>query len=92
MKTTVHVCISGRVQGVWFRASTKQKAEALGLTGWVKNSKDNSVEAVFEGDEEKVEEMITWCHQGPALAEVHEVKIAKQSKPQHFTTFSIQHS
>ena len=48
MKTRVHVLISGRVQGVWYRASTKDKAEQFGLTGWVKNTYDGNVEAVFE--------------------------------------------
>ncbi|MCJ2534242.1 MAG: acylphosphatase, partial [Candidatus Thermoplasmatota archaeon] len=54
MKSNVHVLISGRVQGVWFRTSTKQKAEQLGLTGWVRNTSDGSVEAIFEGVEKGI--------------------------------------
>jgi acylphosphatase len=60
MKTQMHVVISGRVQGVWFRASTKEKADELGLTGWVKNNSKGDVEAVFEGDESAVREIIAW--------------------------------
>ena len=60
-----HVRISGQVQGVFFRDSTRQKAEELGLAGWVKNLPDGRVEAVFEGPAEKVREMIRWCEEGP---------------------------
>ena len=90
MKTQVHVVISGTVQGVWYRASTKQKAEALGLTGWVKNTIDGNVEAVFEGDEPVIAEMINWCRQGPPLAQVTDVKIKehRQSKGM-FTDFAV---
>lgn len=75
MKIRVHVTISGEVQGVWFRASTKQKAQELGLAGWVKNTADGNVEAVFEGDKTVVDEMIAWCWKGPPLAKVADVKI-----------------
>ena len=75
MKTRVHVVISGQVQGVWYRASTKQKADELGLTGWVKNTADGNVEAVFEGDESVVDEMIAWCRIGPPPARVSDVKM-----------------
>ena len=79
MKSKAHVIISGRVQGVWFRASTRDKAEQLGLTGWVKNTADGCVEAVFEGEEERIEEMINWCHQGPPLAEIVNIEVKKQT-------------
>jgi acylphosphatase len=68
-----HVQISGQVQGVFFRDSTRQKAEALGLAGWVKNMPDGSVEAVFEGPSEKVREMLRWCEEGPRQASVENV-------------------
>ena len=77
MKTRVHVVISGQVQGVWYRASAKQKAEELGLTGWVKNTVDGNVEAVFEGEKALVDEMIAWCWKGPPLARVADVKITR---------------
>ncbi len=68
-----HVRISGRVQGVFFRDSTRQRAQELGLTGWVKNLPDGRVEAVFEGPSEKVGEMLRWCEGGPRHAAVENV-------------------
>jgi acylphosphatase len=68
-----HVRISGRVQGVFFRDSTRQKAEELGLAGWVKNLPDGRVEAVFEGPSERVREMVRWCEEGPRNASVEDV-------------------
>jgi acylphosphatase len=89
MKTQIHVLISGRVQGVWYRASTKQKAEELGLTGWVKNTVNGNVEAVFEGDEAIVDEMIAWCRVGPPLAQVANVKIIQKRVGGEFTGFAV---
>jgi len=91
MKTQLHVLISGRVQGVWYRASTKQKAEELRLTGWVKNTVDGNVEAVFEGDESTVHKMITWCRVGPPLARVADVKILQKRVGSEFTGFVVLH-
>ena len=68
-----HVRISGQVQGVFFRDSTRQRAEELGLAGWVKNLPDGRVEAVFEGPSEKVREMVRWCEEGPRHASVEDV-------------------
>ena len=78
IKIRVHAIISGRVQGVWFRASTKQKADELGLTGWVKNTDEGNVKAEFEGDESQVDAMIAWCWVGSPLAKVTDVKITRQ--------------
>ena len=91
MKSTVHVVISGRVQGVWFRANTKQKAEQLGVTGWVKNTADGKVEALFEGDKKHIQEMIDWCHQGPPSAQIDHVEITEQSASNGFDGFSIKY-
>ena len=91
MKSNVHVVISGRVQGVWFRASTKQKAEQLGLTGWVKNTHEGNVEAVFEGDDKKISEIISWCHQGPPMAKVVNVEVNNQAPTNSFDSFSIRY-
>ena len=91
MNTNVHVLISGRVQGVWFRGTTKQKAEQLGITGWVRNTADDKVEAVFEGEENKINEMIEWCHRGPPLSKVTDVKIKKQNPTNGFDGFSIRY-
>ena len=89
MKTQVHVIICGQVQGVWYRASTKQKADELGVTGWVKNTKEGNVEAVFEGEESLVDEMIAWCWNGPPLAHVTEVKVIQKRRATQFIDFSI---
>ena len=91
MKSNVHVVISGRVQGVWFRATTKQKAEQLGLTGWVRNTYDGNVEAVFEGDENSVKEMLEWCHKGPPLSKVVNVEVKNQKPTNGFDGFSIKY-
>lgn len=66
----VHLFIEGKVQGVFFRDSTRQQAEALGVSGWVRNLTDGRVEAVFEGPGDKVREMVAWCHRGPPMARV----------------------
>jgi len=65
-----HVIISGRVQGVWYRASTRDVAGGLTLYGWVRNLPDGDVEAVFEGPRDRVEEVVAWCRQGPPGARV----------------------
>jgi acylphosphatase len=70
-----HVFISGMVQGVFFRQETRRRATSLGCAGWVRNREDGRVEAVFEGPEEAVEEMVRWCRQGPDSAEVRDVDV-----------------
>ncbi|MDE2180933.1 MAG: acylphosphatase, partial [candidate division NC10 bacterium] len=71
-----HVLISGRVQGVCFRAYTVDEAAAAGVVGWVRNTPDGRVEAVFEGDKSAVEAMIAWCRNGPPTARVNGVEVA----------------
>ena len=68
-----HVRVSGQVQGVFFRDSTRKKAEELGLAGWVRNLPDGQVEAVFEGPSQEVREMVRWCKEGPRHASVENV-------------------
>lgn len=91
MKINVHVLIYGSVQGVWFRASTKQKAEHLGLKGWVRNTHNGCVEAVFQGNKDKVDEMIDWCHKGPPLAKVQKVDLIKKQSLDNFDDFIIKY-
>ena len=72
------VRVSGRVQGVFFRDSCRRQARSLGLCGWVRNTPDGDVEAVFEGETEAVEEMVAWCRRGPAHAVVADVWVADE--------------
>lgn len=84
-----HLEITGRVQGVFFRDSTRHEARRLGLTGWVRNLPRGSVEAVFEGEEAKVEEMIRWCHKGPPGAMVREVRVERGPARDEFDSFRV---
>jgi len=87
--SSVHLRISGRVQGVYYRASMIQQAHQLGLTGWVMNRPDGSVEAAAEGSKAKLAELIAWCHQGPEGARVSQVEAA-WGKPEYtFYSFTI---
>jgi acylphosphatase len=71
----VHVFVTGRVQGVGYRFSTMDEANRLGINGWVRNLPDGRVEALFEGSKAAVEEMISWCRQGPRTAVVKDVAV-----------------
>lgn len=75
----VRVRVSGKVQGVFFRATCAERARALHLSGWVRNARDGGVEAVFEGDPESVEAMLAWCRAGPPLARVEDVAVTDQA-------------
>ncbi len=83
------IIVEGRVQGVFFRAHTQEMAELLELKGWVKNRRDGRVEALFEGDQKKVEQMIQWCHRGPPHAKVTSVLITWEEFTGEFKGFSI---
>lgn len=74
-RTRAHVFISGRVQGVFFRAGTREEAERQSVDGWVKNLSDGRVEAVFEGDPASVEALVEWCHEGSSRAKVDDVEV-----------------
>ncbi len=74
MARRVHVRISGRVQGVFFRASCAEEARSRGLAGWVRNASDGAVEAEFEGSDTQVAAMLAWCRRGPPAARVVEVE------------------
>ena len=89
MSSRAHVVVTGRVQGVFFRAETRDRARSLGLGGWVRNNGDGSVEAVFEGDEERVESMVEWCRRGPAYAKVENVQVAWED-PRSEREFAVQ--
>lgn len=73
--TRARIRVSGLVQGVYFRAETAERATALGLGGWVRNAPDGTVEAVFEGSEERVTSLVEWCRRGPRGARVDHVSV-----------------
>lgn len=89
VEISVHVTISGRVQGVWFRDSTRRKADSLGINGWVKNSDNGDVEALFQGKPEKINEILDWCKKGPPLSRVDNVKVSEPSIDESFNDFQI---
>lgn len=88
-KNRVHIFVTGRVQGVFFRENTKRKAEKLGILSWIKNLIDGRVEAVFEGKKEKVEEITSWLKRGPFLAKVDNLEIDLEEYQGEFNNFEI---
>jgi acylphosphatase len=87
----VHIFVSGRVQGVFFRHYTLQKALELGLKGWVRNLEDGRVEVVCEGEEDKVKSMAAWCKKGPPGAFVKDTESYWEEYAGDFDTFRILH-
>lgn len=83
--------VYGRVQGVFFRANMRERARRLGLKGWVRNLSDGSVEAVIEGDEEKMEELIRWAARGPSLARVEGFEMKREEYKGEFKDFEIRY-
>jgi acylphosphatase len=75
-RVRAHVHVSGRVQGVYYRANTRDAARDRGVGGWVRNLDDGRVEAVFEGPREQVEAMVEWCHEGSPAASVDDVAVS----------------
>ena len=81
---TRQIRVSGRVQGVGYRISLQEKAQALGLTGWVRNRRDGTVEALAQGTAQDVEDLIAWAHRGPVAAHVTQVLVAEaDAEPAH---------
>jgi acylphosphatase len=88
-KARAHVTIAGRVQGVFFRMETQRAANRYCISGWVKNNANGKVEAVFEGDKEKVLEMLKWCRQGSPMARVTGVDVTWETYEGAFGAFNI---
>ena len=86
----VHLIVSGRVQGVFFRDNTRKKATELGLKGYAKNLHDGNVEVVAEGNEEKIKELIEFIKKGPGIASVTGVQM-RHKEPENFKNFDIRH-
>jgi acylphosphatase len=87
--TRVHLSIRGRVQGVYYRASMVREAQEFGLTGWVRNCEDGSVEAIAEGEQNLVELLIAWCRQGPSGARIDGVEVRWESPEHRFSGFVV---
>lgn len=85
----VHLVVSGRVQGVWYRAGTEQEANRLGLAGWVRNLPDGRVEAVAEGPEDALLALLAWCRRGPEHARVEALEADWSAATGEFSGFSV---
>jgi acylphosphatase len=91
MTGRAQIRVTGRVQGVFYRQTTREMADGLGLCGWVRNLPDGSVEALFEGERQLVEQAVSWCRQGPPRAAVKEVVIAWLDGPPVNNGFAIRY-
>ena len=89
MKARAHVIFRGRVQGVFFRANTCSKARELGVSGWVRNLIDGTVEALFEGEKESVEKVIEWCANDQPYAKVSDMDVDWEDYRGEFTSFEV---
>ncbi len=84
--------IKGKVQGVFFRASTRETAQRLGIKGWVRNLSDGTVETVAEGEDDALEKFIAWCKKGPENALVTDIDIDMQAATGKFDNFTIEYN
>jgi acylphosphatase len=91
MKVRAHVFISGMVQGVFFRSETRDEAKKLGVKGWVRNLSDGRVEAVFEGEEKSVKELVEFCRRGPPGARVTDVDLIWENYAGEFRNFEVRY-
>jgi len=91
LRVRVHVFVSGRVQGVFFRTETQDEAIRQNVTGWVRNLHDGRVEAVFEGEKENVDRLIEFCRRGPPGARVTRVDVAWEHYTGEFRSFQIRY-
>ena len=91
MKARAHVVVSGRVQGVFFRSETQDEANRRNLSGWVRNLPDGRVEAVFEGEKDRVDSLIEFCRRGPLGARVTRVEVTWSDYTGEFKSFNIRY-
>lgn len=87
--TRAHAIISGRVQGVFFRVETQNAANRIGVNGWVRNLPDGTVEAVFEGEKDRVKDILAWCQKGPQNSRVDQLKVDWQGYTGEFSDFKV---
>ncbi len=90
-KSRAHIFVSGLVQGVFYRAETRERAKKLGLFGWVRNLADGRVEVLVEGEKSKIEKLIEWLNQGPQLAQVEKVEVEWEDYKGEFDDFEIKY-
>lgn len=90
-KLRAHLFVSGKVQAVFYRETTKKKAEKLGVSGWVKNLRDSRVEAIFEGNKLSVEKMVNWARKGPFWAKVEALDVVWEDYTGQFSSFEIKY-
>jgi acylphosphatase len=88
----VRLMLEGRVQGVWFRESTRQEAQRLGVHGWVRNRREGTVEVLAEGPLENVRKLVAWCHHGPPAARVTRVHETAENFQGEFVSFDVVYS
>lgn len=91
MKVRAHVFVSGRVQGVFFRTETKYEARRHRVSGWIRNLPDDRVEAVFEGEEADVKQLLEFCKRGPPAAEVSTIDVTWEPYSGDFSGFEIRY-
>jgi len=90
MNKRLHLIIHGKVQEVFFRDNTRKKAQSLGLTGWVKNNSDGTVEAMIEGEENKLKDLLEFCKQSPESSQVDNLEEHWEDCKDEFTEFQIE--
>lgn len=90
-KARARIIVKGLVQGIFFRVGTKEKAQQLGITGWVRNLDSDKVEIIAEGEKKKIEELTKWCKKGPSSARIEEIKTEWQSCKAEFRDFDIRY-
>ncbi len=88
----VHAIVTGRVQGVYFRTYTQDEAQKIGVTGWVRNCQDGTVEVAVEGEEDKVDQMIQWLHAGSPMGEVTGVEVNDEPPLNEQSAFNIRYN
>lgn len=86
---TVHIIVNGRVQGVYFRAFTQKQAIKHGVTGFVRNKGDGTVDIVASANQDKLDQFVNWCHKGPIMAKVSQVIVNEYTTTQPFTRFEV---
>jgi len=87
----VRAIVSGRVQGVWYRAHARERAVELGVVGFVRNLPDGAVEIVAQGDGAQVDTLMDWARVGPPMAEVSEVRVREMVEDEEFNSFEVVH-